>query len=782
MPRPLLNGRSALAACARVAARLACVVAMLGALAAPAQAAQGDIFTFAGTGLSGFGGDGGPATSAALRQPIAVAWLADGSVLVADYGNHRIRRISPGGQITTVAGTGAAGYSGDGGPATSARLSWPLDVEPTADGGFLIADLGNKRVRRVSPAGIITTVAGTGQGGSQGDGGPATSARLGSPTGVAVTADGGFLVADANADRVRRVSPDGTITPAVAAQLNVPVGVAALPDGGFLVAEYAGHRVRRVSAAGVITRVAGTGSCRVLRRRRPSHGSAPEQPGRRLHDRRWRVPDRRQPQRPRAQGVGRRHDLDRRRHGPGGATPATAGRRCLLSFAPPPPRSRTRTARSSSRTAKTTGCAWSKAARPPVGRLPPQRCHLRSAPCTSWCAQPRGGFYLPVVCPPTATHACRGTIRLFVRRGAAAAAAAARVVVIARGRFSVAAGDKKLVKVPLTRAGRRLLRKRRRAHGQGGRGQARRAEHRAVVGADHLQGEAQGPGARTAGAGRDRADRLHPRDRRRAGGLRRARGLRLRRARDPRASSRTGSTTRLSSRRRSRASSAASVSRAERARWLSLGAGLLCLFAGELYYTLHLSHLADPPYPSLADGLYLAFYPAGYAALVLFAPRASRQLRASLWLDGLVSSLAVAALAAALLLQPIVVEHRRGPARGGDDARLPARRRDAARVRGGAARAERLEAVAGVDADSGGTGDHGGGRRHLPLAERERHLRGGPRRSTPSGRRRHCFSVTRPGSLRRARPPASRAGACSRCPRFSRSCRSGCSSTAICSR
>jgi len=95
-------------------------------------------------------------------------------------------------------------------------------------------------------------------------------------------------------------------------------------------------------------------------------------------------------------------------------------------------------------------------------------------------------------------------------------------------------------------------------------------------------------------------------------------------------------------------------SRVERARWLSLGAGLMCLFAGELYYTLHLSHLADPPYPSLADGLYLAFYPAGYAALVLFAPRASRQLRASLWLDGLVSALAVAALTAALLLQPIV--------------------------------------------------------------------------------------------------------------------------------
>ena len=96
------------------------------------------------------------------------------------------------------------------------------------------------------------------------------------------------------------------------------------------------------------------------------------------------------------------------------------------------------------------------------------------------------------------------------------------------------------------------------------------------------------------------------------------------------------------------------VSRAERARWVCLGAGLLCLFAGELYYTLHLSKLMEPPYPSLADGLYLAFYPAGFAALVLFAPRASRQLRYSLWLDGLVSALGVAALTAAVLLHPIV--------------------------------------------------------------------------------------------------------------------------------
>jgi hypothetical protein len=195
-----------------VLTRLACTAAILFALAAPAQAAQGDIFTFGGTGVASFGGDGGPATSAGLRQPTAVAWLGDGSVLISDYANHRIRRVAPGGEISTVAGTGTAGYSGDGGQATNARLSWPVDVEPTADGGFLIADLGNMRVRRVSPAGIITTVAGTGVEGSAGDGGPATSAQLDAPTGVAVTAGGGFLIADAGAHRVRRVSAGGTIT------------------------------------------------------------------------------------------------------------------------------------------------------------------------------------------------------------------------------------------------------------------------------------------------------------------------------------------------------------------------------------------------------------------------------------------------------------------------------------------------------------------------------------------------------------------------------------------
>ena len=477
MRRRLLNGRSGLGACARAAARLACSAAILGALAAPAQAAPGDIFTFAGTGAAGFSGDGGPATSAALRQPTAVAWLGDDSVLVADYANHRIRRISPSGQITTVAGTGTAGYSGDGGPATSARLNWPLDVEPTADGGFLIADLGNKRVRRVSPAGIITTVAGTGAEGTSGDGGPATSARLAAPTGVAVTADGGFLVADAGAHRVRRVSPGGTITrvagdgnpgatgdggPAVAAQLNTPLGVAALPDGGFLVTEYEGQRVRRVSATGVITRVAGTGSggfsgdggaATAARLNKPVGVSTTSDGGFLIGDS--------------LNGRVRKVSADgtiATVAGTGGHGYAGDGGPAALAQLRSPIAAAENTsgaiviADSEDNRLRFVEGPPSPDGPPPLVQVPPGL----PAPAPAAVVHATAGrVYFPVVCPPTALQGCRGTIRLTMRSGARRRAAAARVVVIARARFSVAAGVSKIVKVPLTRAGRRLLRNRR---------------------------------------------------------------------------------------------------------------------------------------------------------------------------------------------------------------------------------------------------------------------------------------------------------------------------------
>jgi sugar lactone lactonase YvrE len=236
---------------------------------------DGTISTVAGSGIRGASGDGGPAIAAELFAPLAVAVTTDGGFLIADAGNQRVRRVGPDGTITTVAGNGAAGFAGDGGRATDAEFQAPDRVAIEPDGGFLIADAGNHRVRRVSPGGTITTVAGTGSVGSSGDGGQATDAQLGGPIGVAVTPDGGFLIAELLTSRVRRVSPTGTITtvagsstpgfsgdggPATAAQLSRPEDVAVNADGGFLIADTGNQRVRRVSPSGRITTVAGNGT------------------------------------------------------------------------------------------------------------------------------------------------------------------------------------------------------------------------------------------------------------------------------------------------------------------------------------------------------------------------------------------------------------------------------------------------------------------------------------------------------------------------------------------
>jgi glucose/arabinose dehydrogenase len=458
---------------------LVCAVATLLAFAAPAQAAPGDIFTFAGTGAAAFGGDGGAATAAALNQPVGVAWLGDGRVLVADYQNHRVRSISPSGVITTVAGTGTAGFSGDGGAATSARLYHPTDVDATADGGFLIADLGNRRVRKVSAGGAITTVAGTGVQGSSGDGGPATSALLDAPAGVASRPSGGFLVADAGSDRVRSVSPGGTIArvaggggstddgvPATSALIDGPVGIAVLPDGGFLVAEYVGQRVRRVSPTGVITRVAGTGSAgfsgdggaATAAQLNYPVGVSPTSDGGFL------VADSQNGRvrkvtsggaiatvagtgEPGYSGDGgpaalaRLNSPDWAVEGPNGAILIADGAnnrlRLIEGHAPSP---------------------WAPpgAGPPAVGELLPNQDGraLRVAP--------DGSVRIQVGCPGTATERCRGTVRLELmpaKRRLAASAARARV--LARKRFSIAPGGDKRIKLRLSRTGRRLLRKRR---------------------------------------------------------------------------------------------------------------------------------------------------------------------------------------------------------------------------------------------------------------------------------------------------------------------------------
>ena len=242
--------------------------------------ADGIITTVAGSGVRGFAGDGGPATQAQLSLPEDVAIAPDGSVYVADWENQRIRRISPDGIITTAAGSGPIGssqgsFGGDGGPATQARLNVPRGVAVAADGTLYIADWENHRIRKVSPTGIITTVAGDGTRGFSGDGLPATRASLFLPWDVELGPDGSLYIADAGSHRIRRVSPSGIITtvagsgvrgfagdggPATQARLNLPTGIALAPDGTLYIAERDNHRIRRVSSDGIITTVAGAGA------------------------------------------------------------------------------------------------------------------------------------------------------------------------------------------------------------------------------------------------------------------------------------------------------------------------------------------------------------------------------------------------------------------------------------------------------------------------------------------------------------------------------------------
>ena len=191
----------------------------------------------AGTGVAGDTGDNGPATEAQLNTPTGLEVIPGGGFLFSDSGNNVVRHVSPEGVITRVAGTGAAGDTGDGGPATQAQLNAPGAMTALPGGGFLFSDLGNNVVRQVSRDGVITRVAGTGAGGDTGDGGPATRAELNRPSGVAVLPGGGFLVADNGNNVVRQVSRDGVITrvagtgaagdtgdggPATEAQLNGP--------------------------------------------------------------------------------------------------------------------------------------------------------------------------------------------------------------------------------------------------------------------------------------------------------------------------------------------------------------------------------------------------------------------------------------------------------------------------------------------------------------------------------------------------------------------------------
>ncbi|WP_435239670.1 RICIN domain-containing protein [Streptomyces sp. YPW6] len=233
------------------------------------------ISTVAGTGAGGFKGENEPAVSAHLKHPYGVAVDSVGTLYFSDYSNHRVRKVTTDGKVRTVAGSGSAGYGGDGGPATSARLNCPREVAVDQKGALYIADAENHRVRKVTPDGGISTVAGNGYAGHSGDGGPATSARLNKPYGVAVDGSGALYIAEWGNDRIRKVTPDGTIStiagtgkaayggddgPAASAHLRAPYSLVLDGSGVLYVADASNHRVRKITPDGHISTVAGNGT------------------------------------------------------------------------------------------------------------------------------------------------------------------------------------------------------------------------------------------------------------------------------------------------------------------------------------------------------------------------------------------------------------------------------------------------------------------------------------------------------------------------------------------
>ncbi len=244
-------------------------------LAASSTRAQ-IIKTIAGNNTAGFSGDGGAATAANLHYPGGVAVDASGNVYIADITNGRIRKVSASGIITTVAGSGATdgtgAYSGDGGPATAAKFYGPVDVARDGAGNLYVADIFNQRVRKISATGSITTFAGNGTAGYSGDGGAATAAKLNYPATVAVDRAGNVYIGDESNHCIRKVTTSGVITtvagtgtagftgdggPATAARISGVKLAVDLSGNLYIGTDY---RIRKVDTSGIISTVAGNGS------------------------------------------------------------------------------------------------------------------------------------------------------------------------------------------------------------------------------------------------------------------------------------------------------------------------------------------------------------------------------------------------------------------------------------------------------------------------------------------------------------------------------------------
>ena len=230
----------------------------------------GVVSTYAGTGICGYGGDGGPATSAMLSYSYGAAFDGHGNLLVADTGNNRIRKITPAGMITTIAGNGTFGYSGDGGAALEASLAAPGAVSADPRGNLYVADEANYVIRKVDSAGIIHTVAGNHTYGFSGDGGMATSAQISFVAGILADRSGNFYIADTGNKRVRKVDSTGRITtyagngsfgntgsggPATSASIGQPEGL--LLSGGKVHISTGGNIWDVTLTTQIITLVAG---------------------------------------------------------------------------------------------------------------------------------------------------------------------------------------------------------------------------------------------------------------------------------------------------------------------------------------------------------------------------------------------------------------------------------------------------------------------------------------------------------------------------------------------
>ena len=238
------------------------------------------INTFAGNGVATYGGDGGPATAASLNRPIACFRDAAGNLLISDFNNHRIRMVNAAGVISTICGTGISGFSGDGGPASAARISSPEKILIDGAGNIYFSDFFNYCIRKINTSGIISTIAGTpGVSGYTGDGGPATAATFWYPCDMVFDAAGNMYVTDEWNNRIRKINTAGIIStfagagptgfmsggysgdggPASVADINFPAGIVINAAGDIIFSDDGNYRIREISPAGIITTIAGDG-------------------------------------------------------------------------------------------------------------------------------------------------------------------------------------------------------------------------------------------------------------------------------------------------------------------------------------------------------------------------------------------------------------------------------------------------------------------------------------------------------------------------------------------